>query len=327
MSTGDWVAEITTTVGTGSVALGGAISAAYTKFSDVGIVDPWYVIIDGDDRETGQGTLTGNTLARTTVHATLVNGVYSDNAPAPINLSGAATVHSVLTSTAFANFQQAYDIATGITSELQNASEVPFTPAGTISSTDVQAAIVELDTDLTALSVSGVNQAGDYNWTGTHTYTIRPTFGGTQFALVSELSGGIDTTAAFDWTGQHTFTLLPTVSGNEVYTQANVTEAQVGLNAQVGTTYTTVLGDAGSLITMNNAAANTVTIPLNSSVAYPNGTVISVCQIGAGQTTIAATGGVVINTEVGLNITAQYGFATLIKTGTDTWILSGSLSA
>ncbi len=58
------------------------------------------------------------------------------------------------------------------------------------------------------------------------------------------------------------------------------------LNVQTGTSYTTVLTDRGKCITMSNAAASTLTIPLNASVAYPLGTVITVQQLGAGQVTL-----------------------------------------
>ena len=101
----------------------------------------------------------------------------------------------------------------------------------------------------------------------------------------------------------------------------------ITINAQSGTAYTLVLGDARSMITMNNAAANTLTIPLNASVAFPTGTTVSIEQIGAGKTTIAATGGVTLNYLATLtaSIAGQYGVAQLIKTGTDTWTLFGAI--
>src|SRR5689334_11950484 len=58
----------------------------------------------------------------------------------------------------------------------------------------------------------------------------------------------------------------------------------IGVNAQTGTTYTLVLGDAGKVVEMNNAASNTLTVPPNSSVAFPVNTVIEVFQLGAGAT-------------------------------------------
>ena len=102
------------------------------------------------------------------------------------------------------------------------------------------------------------------------------------------------------------------------------------LNAQTGTTYTTVLTDNGRLVTLNNAAAITVTVPLNSSVAYATGAIINVQQIGAGQVTIQGASGVTI-TSTGATATApktraQYSAASIIKTGTDSWTVIGDLS-
>jgi len=98
-------------------------------------------------------------------------------------------------------------------------------------------------------------------------------------------------------------------------------------NAQTGTTYTSVLDDNGKIVEMNNASANTLTVPLNSSVAYPVGAQINILQTGTGQTTVAATGGVTINATPGLKLRAQWSSATLIKRATDTWVLVGDLSA
>jgi len=99
-------------------------------------------------------------------------------------------------------------------------------------------------------------------------------------------------------------------------------------NAQTGTTYTLVLADGGKLVEMNNASANTLTVPPNSSVALPVGTQILVVQTGAGQTTLAAGSGVTINSKDGnLKLSAQWCAATLIKRATDTWVAVGDLSS
>lgn len=97
------------------------------------------------------------------------------------------------------------------------------------------------------------------------------------------------------------------------------------LNSQSGTTYTLVIGDAGYVIEMNNASPNTLTVPLNASVAFSTGTVINIRQMGAGQTTIAATGGVTIRTPETLLVRKQYGMVTLHKRDTDEWCLEGNL--
>ena len=99
-------------------------------------------------------------------------------------------------------------------------------------------------------------------------------------------------------------------------------------NVQSGTSYTLVLADAFKLVAMDNASANTVTVPKNSVVAFPIGTRIDLSQDGAGQTTVAPVDGdVTIRTPETLKLRKQRAKATLIKRGTDTWDLEGNLEA
>jgi hypothetical protein len=90
--------------------------------------------------------------------------------------------------------------------------------------------------------------------------------------------------------------------------------------------YTLVLADKDKVVEMNVASANNLTVPLNSSVAYPVGTQINLVQTGAGQTTVVATVGVTINTATTLKLRTQWSTATLIKRNTDTWVLLGDLA-
>ena len=99
------------------------------------------------------------------------------------------------------------------------------------------------------------------------------------------------------------------------------------INAQTGTTYTLVLTDVAKVVTLSNASAITLTVPPESSVAWPTGTTIVLAQLGAGTVTVAAGSGVTINSVGGnLDISDQYAVATLLKTGTDTWLLFGALA-
>ncbi|HEV7283658.1 MAG TPA: hypothetical protein VGN75_02295, partial [Kaistia sp.] len=103
---------------------------------------------------------------------------------------------------------------------------------------------------------------------------------------------------------------------------------RTGFNTQTGTTYTLVLGDKGKVVEMNNASANTLTVPPNSSVAFPIGTWIDLRQLGAGQTTVAPGAGVTIRSNGSkLKLTGQYAGATLTKRATDEWVIDGNLSA
>lgn len=119
-----------------------------------------------------------------------------------------------------------------------------------------------------------------------------------------------------------------TLSGAQSVTSKTFTSSNWAraINAQTGTTYTLVLADRGKTVTMNNASASTLTIPLNSSAALPVGEIIELIQLGAGQVTIAATGGVTVLATPGLKIAGQGGKVELQKVATDTWVASGSLS-
>lgn len=119
---------------------------------------------------------------------------------------------------------------------------------------------------------------------------------------------------------------------NKTLTSPTINDARqnLTLNAQTGTTYTLVLTDNGRLVTLSNASAITVTVPLNSSVAYATGAIINVQQIGAGQVTIQGASGVTI-TSTGATATApvtraQYSAASIIKTSTDSWTVIGDIS-
>ena len=101
----------------------------------------------------------------------------------------------------------------------------------------------------------------------------------------------------------------------------------LGSNLQTGTTYTLVLGDAGEIVEMNNASANTLTVPPNSSVAFPVNTRIDINQHGAGLTTVAAGAGVTVRSLTGLVSQGQYAGMSLWKRATDEWVLYGGTTA
>lgn len=100
-------------------------------------------------------------------------------------------------------------------------------------------------------------------------------------------------------------------------------------NVQTGTTYTLVAGDAAEVVSMNNASANTLTVPTNASVAFPVGTQIIIYQKGAGQTTINPVSGTVTIRSQGnkLKLAGQYAVAAIWKIATDEWVAFGNLSA
>jgi len=91
--------------------------------------------------------------------------------------------------------------------------------------------------------------------------------------------------------------------------------------------YTLALSDATNMVEMESSSSTTVTVPPNASVAFSIGATIDIFQKGTGQVTIAEGSGVTIYATPGKKLRTQYSGATLIKRDTNTWILTGDLSA
>jgi hypothetical protein len=142
------LARVTTpTTGTGTLTLGGAVTGFLT-FAQSGVQNGdvvAYAIRDGVNSEIGFGTYTasGATLTRTVRKST--------NGDAAIPLSGNAEV--VITPSA-EDIEETADA--GLAAHIADptgahaASAIAFTPVGSVAATDVQAAIAELDGDLTS---------------------------------------------------------------------------------------------------------------------------------------------------------------------------------
>jgi hypothetical protein len=104
----------------------------------------------------------------------------------------------------------------------------------------------------------------------------------------------------------------------------------LGVNAQTGTTYTTVLADNGKLVTLSNTSAIVVTIPPFSSVAYPVGAQLNFVGINTGPTSFAQGAGVTIvstgATASAPALRARYSSATAICISQDNWLIAGDIS-
>ena len=126
---------------------------------------------------------------------------------------------------------------------------------------------------------------------------------------------------------------IATYTGTETLTNKTLTAPIVSysINAQTSAAYVTVASDAGAIVTVSNASANTFKLPTNAVVPYAIGSTITLIQIGAGATTISAvTPGTTIVLSTGATaaspVLAQYRSATCIKTGTDAWYVIGALA-
>ena len=155
-------------------------------------------------------------------------------------------------------------------------------------------------------------------------------------------TSGTTTLQATATAGTNTLTLPPTSNDtlvgkattdtltNKTLTSPTITTPfiRITLNAQTGTTYTPVAGDAqNKLITCSNAAAITVTIPPS---LFAIGDVLNVQQIGAGQVTFAQGAGVTITstgaTSSAPKLTSQFSACSVICTASNTFTVIGDIS-
>lgn len=123
--------------------------------------------------------------------------------------------------------------------------------------------------------------------------------------------------------------LWHTLALSDITTALGFTPANAALAStqQTGASYAFVLGDAGTVVEGNSASAQTFTIPTNASVAFPVNTIIEVFQLGAGQITIAAAGGVTLLSDgAKVKTAAQYSSIGLRQRATDVWVLTGDLA-
>ena len=92
--------------------------------------------------------------------------------------------------------------------------------------------------------------------------------------------------------------------------------------------YTLVLTDAGKVIEINSGSSENVTIPPNSSVAFPLGTQIVIVRLGAGAVVIVEGSGVTTRSDGDkAKINAQYASCVLIKHETNEWYILGNLGS
>ena len=147
----------------------------------------------------------------------------------------------------------------------------------------------------------------------------------------SKISGTAITAAD---TGTVTSTMI--LDGTIVNADINASAA-IGLGKLADATidiktgnYTLQLTDKNKFIKMNiTSTANTVTVPLDSTVTFPEGAQIHIIQYGTGKTQIVgASGSVILYSTPGAYLRDRYSSATLLKcAAANTWMLMGDLSA
>ena len=91
-------------------------------------------------------------------------------------------------------------------------------------------------------------------------------------------------------------------------------------------TYTLVLADAGKLIRCTKGTAMSIIIPTNAAQAYAIGQRVDIMQYGAGQVTVSPDTGVTLRSTPTNKLRATYSTASIIKIGTDEWVLAGDVA-
>ena len=184
------------------------------------------------------------------------------------------------------------------------------------------------NTDMDFLWIA--NDQGDITGiTVTSPLTGGGTSGSVTVGILSGTTSNLGAVQLSDSTSSTSTTLAATA--NAVKTTydlaAAATPKLLSFNAQTGTTYTFVSGDADKLVTTSNASAVTVTIPPS---VFSAGQQFDVQSIGVGLTTFAAGAGVTITstgaTAAAPKLRARYSACTVICTASNVFTVIGDLS-
>jgi hypothetical protein len=146
----------------------------------------------------------------------------------------------------------------------------------------------------------GTSPVGSNEWNAEHAFTMDSGY------LLGRLSAGAGSVEQTD---------TPTVSAYRLNSSA--------INAQTGTTYTLVATDNGKIVTLNNAAAITLTCPSGLGAAFS----CMIIQLGAGQVNVVAGGGTTLGSYNTLtHLAGQYAGGTIIAPTADNFVLIGNLA-
>lgn len=228
------------------------------------------------------------------------------------------------------------DLASGLTDSLSRTGKGAMAAPLKATNGAVSAPSYTFDTEIT----SGIyrSSTGDIRFGLLGIDLMRWTAGNIeQWDIGTNAWTQIGDLAIHNWTEENNFEQTPTVDGSPVITEVTIVEVvetiveeqTLTINAQTGTAYQAILTDNNNLVTMDNAAANAFTVPPFVTVAWDIGTILTVRQKGAGQTTIVAGAGVTIAAPVskGLKITEQGEWCSIVLESLNVWSIAGVLEA
>lgn len=252
-------------------------------------------------------------------------GIEGSGSKLPVRV--ATTANGTL-ATAFANGQtvDGVTLATGDRILLKDQSAGAENGIYVVAASGAPARASDMD------AASEVAGAGIYVIAGTtnggtlwfNTNTSTPTLGTTALTFAQFTGGGASLSGTNTWTGKQAFSAGATVT--PAATPATTEIGYLG-SPQMSDQddYTLAMGDAGKHYYHVSATPHTLTIPANSSVAFPIGTVIAIVnENGAGAITLAITSDTLRwGSSTGSRTIAADGTATLIKVTSTVWRLTG----
>ena len=138
---------------------------------------------------------------------------------------------------------------------------------------------------------------------------------------------------------EHLYSMGTATQGSVAATQGSVAATQgsvinvvnqpigtaIETAATAGSVYTLGTADSGKLLMCAGTASGTVQIPTNSSQAFAIGQKVDLAQLGTGTVTVVGTAGVTLRSTPSAILRTQYSAASVVKIGTDEWLLMGDL--
>jgi len=256
----------------------------------------WTANGTGDVTTTGTQTLTNKTLTLPAIDNPILGYATTATAAGTTTLTNASVNQQLFTGT---------------------STQTVTMPVASTMTTGTRYLIENNSTGIVTVQSSGAN-------------TIVAIPGGMSVKVTSILNSG---TTAASWDYEYVgFNTITGTGANVLATSPTISDPVIteSVNAQTGTTYTPVLGDAKQMVTLSNASAITVTIPPNSSVAYAVGSKIDFIAKGAGQVSFAQGSGVTIRstgaTATAPKLRVQFSAATAWYEGSDIWYIVGDLA-
>jgi hypothetical protein len=195
----------------------------------------------------------------------------------------------------------------------------------------------DADSDTWYAIAGSTNTAANYTWSGTHTFQSTVTMNDivTNKAGVNNFIDPAARDAALPSPVRGLVCFVKqdasAIAINQIQfydgTQWKFIHGYTTLLSKIAS-YEPALDDAGKTISFDSTSTCNVTIPPNSSKAFPMGTRFDVLRMGTGAVTFVQGSGVtILSKNSNKNIASRWSGATIIKTDTNTWTLIGDLIA